>query len=184
MVYNIEEEDKRGRDMRILVAYTSRNGTTARCAKMLAEKLGVRCDVELCDMGAEKADSPENYDAVVLGSSVRMGRMSKQIKGYLKDHRSTLEKMPCAIFMCCGLPDDFDDYIDINLPRDFEPSYGIHCFGGELKPKNAKGFDRFVVYVMRKSIREHDFEDGNYDGSLPEIIPESIEALANRILNR
>lgn len=170
--------------MKILVAYTSRTGTVEKCVGMLCEKLKAKCEVEICDMRQDTASSPENYDAVVLGSSVRMGRISKQVKGYLKNNLETLNNMPCAFFMCCGLPDDFDDYIDINLPRDFDPSHGKYCFGGELKPKNAKGFDRFVVGAMRRSIREHDFEDGDYDGSLPEIIPENIDVLANKLMRR
>lgn len=178
------EENKRGEKMKILIAYTSRTGTTARCAEMLAKILRARSEVELCDMSANTVGAPENYDAVVLGSSVRMGRISKQVKGYVKDNLEALNNMPCAFFLCCGLPDDFDDYIDINLPRDFEPSHGKYCFGGELKPKNAKGLDRFILGVMRRSIKEHDFEDGNYEGSLPEIIPENIEVLSDRLMRK
>ena len=170
--------------MKILIAYTSRTGTVTKCVEMLTEMLRARCEVELCDMSVGTPNSLGNYDAVVIGSSVRMGRISKQIKSYVKSNLDVLNNMPCAFFLCCGLPDDFDDYIDINLPRDFAPSHGKYCFGGELKPKNAKGFDRFIISAMRRSIREHDFEDGNYDGSLPEIIPENIEALANRLMRR
>ncbi len=170
--------------MKVLIAYTSKTGTTAMCAEMLADILKAKNEVTLCDMNKETADLPEKFDAVVLGSSVRMARISKNVKMYIKDNIETLNKMPCAFFLCCGLPDDFEDYIDMQLPKKFVPSHGTYCFGGELKPDKAKGLDRFIIGLMRRSIREHDFEDGFYDRMLPEILPDNIEFLARTLTKR
>ena len=128
--------------------------------------------------------SPENYDVVVLGSSVRFGGVSKNIKKYIKAHKSELNNMPSAVFLCCGYPDRFDDYVKDQFAKDFIPTYDFHCFGGELKPKRVRGIDRLIVSMARRSILEHDFEDSSYEGSLPEILPESISILADTILKR
>ena len=71
--------------MRVLIAYSSKHGTTAKCARILAEKLG-SAEVDIKDINCESVDSPDNYDVVVLGSSVRMGTISKNIKKYIKDY--------------------------------------------------------------------------------------------------
>ena len=170
--------------MKILIAYSSKHGTTKRCAEMLGKELSGSCQVSLCDVRAEDIPSPDGFDAVILGSSVRMARISKKIKKYMKINIEKLNAMPCAVFLCCGFPDEFDEYLRTELPDGFEPSYGAHCFGGELKPQNVKGFERFLVKSIRRSITEHDFEDGNYKGMLPEILPEHIAILAGRILGK
>ena len=169
--------------MKVLIAYSSKQGTTARCAQMLCDKLG-SAEVELVDINKCAPNSPENYDVVVLGSSVRFGGVSKNLKKYIKAHKQALNAMPSAVFLCCGYPDRFEEYVKDQFPRDFKPTYDFHCFGGELKPKATKGIDRIIVSMVRRSIIEHDFEDSSYEGSLPEILPESISILADMILKR
>ena len=169
--------------MKVLIAYSSKQGTTKKCADMLASKLG-SAEVELLDINESVPASPENYDVVVLGSSVRFGAVSKNLKRYIKAHKSALNNMPSAVFLCCGYPDRFDEYVKDQFAKNFKPTYDFHCFGGELKPKQTKGFDRIIVAMARRSIVEHDFEDSSYEGSLPEILPESISILADTILKR
>lgn len=170
--------------MRILIAYTSKTGTTAECAEILANRLRDGNEVVVSDMKKEETLPASNFDAIVLGSSIRMGRVSKEVKNYIKSNGEALSKIPCAVFLCCGLPDEFEEYVTREFSADFAPSYGFHCFGGELKPKKARGLDRIVLKAMRRSITEHDFEDGNYKGALPEIIPEHIYILADKIMGR
>ncbi len=170
--------------MKILIAYTSKTGTSAECAEILASKLKDGNEIALVDMKKQEAESASSFDTIVLGSSVRMGHISKELKNYIKSNREALSKIPCAVFLCCGFPDEFEEYVTREFPSDFAPSYGFHCFGGELKPKKARGLDRFILKAMRRSITEHDFEDGNYSGSLPEIIPEHIYILADKIMGR
>ena len=169
--------------MKVLIAYSSKQGTTKKCVDMLASKLGSSV-VEVVDINKSMPGTPDNYDVVVLGSSVRFGSVSKNIKRYIKEHKSKLNDMPSALFLCCGYPDRFDEYVKDQFEKDFKPTYDFHCFGGELKPKQTKGFDRIIVSMARRSILEHDFEDSSYEGSLPEILPESISILADTILKR
>ena len=184
MVYNVLIFRNGSAKMKILIAYTSKHGVTAECAGVLANKLVGCNEVDVVDMKKESPTAADGYDVVILGSSVRMGRVSKKIKRYIKDNTAALEEKACAIFLCCGFPDEFDEYVDMQFPKSFEPSLGYHCFGGELKPEKIKGIEKLIVRAIRKSITEHDFEDANYQGSLPEIIPEHISLLADRIMGR
>ena len=169
--------------MKILIAYSSKQGTTRKCIEMLSERLGT-AEVDICDVNKDTPKSPECYDAVLLGSSIRWGGASKKIKKYAKEHKAELNTMPSAVFLCCGHPDEFEDYVKSQFSKYLTPTYGFHCFGGELKPKQTRGFDRIIVSMARRSIIEHDFEDSNYQGSLPEILPENIDILADTVLKR
>ncbi|MBO5416436.1 MAG: hypothetical protein J6A83_07395 [Clostridia bacterium] len=170
--------------MKILIAYTSKHGTTAECATVLADRLTGGNEIDLIDMKCQMPISAEYYDVVILGSSVRMGHISKKVKRYIKDNMEALAEKQTAVFLCCGFPDEFEEYVNTQFPKKFNPSLGYHCFGGELKPEKVKGIEKLMVRAIRKSITEHDFEDATYTGSLPEIIPEHIYLLSDKIMGR
>ena len=85
----------------------------------------------------------------VLGGSVRMTKINKKLKKYLKEHLDAISNMPSAFFFCCGIIRDFEDYKATELPPKIHFSLGVECFGGELKPDKLKGFDKFIVRTMR-----------------------------------
>jgi len=166
----------------ILIAYATHNGVTKRCAEMLASHLEDQHTLTLVDARKSEIPSPELFDVVVLGSSIRLENMNSKIKKYVKENLQVLNKIPCAVFFCCGFTRLFIEYSETLLPKHFFPSLGFHLFGGELKPERNRGFDKLAVFVMRGSIRSQDFEEDDSDHhDLPEIIPENIALLAKDI---
>ena len=167
--------------MKILVVYATRGGVSRTCAEMLAEKLKDHDTVTLCNV-EESAPSPADFDVAVVGGSIRMGKWNKRLKAYIKEHRATLESMPSAAFICCGFPADLEDYIETEIPRGMTFSLGVHSFGGEIKPEKQKGLDKLVLKMVKSHIRYKDLEENDkHEYMLPEIIPEHITLLADRI---
>ena len=168
--------------MKILIIYATKGGVSKRCAEILCEKLNSDVfDIVLCDI-ENGAPAPDGFDIAVIGGSIRMGSINKKLKKYLKAHTSALSEIKTALFLCCGYTENFDDYVMLNFPKQLEPSLGIHCFGGELKPEKLKGFDKFVVKMVRASILDEDFEHPYPESCpLPEIVPENIWRLADSI---
>ena len=167
--------------MKVLIAYVSKNGVAKKCAEMLADSLPSTVKYDVVDL---LLDTPtlDGYDAVVVGGSVRMSRFNKNIRAFFKSNKAELSSLPFAVYICCGLPHRYEEYKDIVIPRGLCVSLGVHHFGGELKPDKLKGFDKIVVRALRKSITEGDFEDDAIvDLSLPEIIPENIKLLAEKL---
>ena len=168
--------------MNIMIIYSTHGGVTKRCAEMLAAELGERYNINCFDARREELPPPHGYDAVVIGSSVRIENINRKIKKYVKKHLDVLNGMPCAIYLCCGFTRLFSEYAETLFPRRFEPSLGYHLFGGELKPDKISGIDKLVVMIMRSSIKSQDFEESDSDHhDLPEIIPENITLLAKKI---
>ena len=167
--------------MKILIVYATRGGVSRTCAEMLQEKLQERHEVTCCHI-VDGAPSPEDFDVVVVGGSIRMGKLNKKLKKYIRENREALTNMPSAAFICCGFPADLDDYVETQLPRNLEFSLGVHCFGGEIKPEKQKGMDKLILKMVRSHIQYKDLEEnGKHDYMLPEIIPEHIAILADRI---
>ncbi len=167
--------------MKILILYASRCGATRASAELLAKKLSAHHTPTLCNV-RESLPSPEEFDAVVLGSFVRMSRIDSALKKYIKANLTALSQKPTGVFLCCGYPRQFDEYVEIQFPKKLTCSLGYHCFGGELKPEKCKGFDKLIVSLMRNAIRSQDFEESDADHhELPELIPENINLLAEKI---
>ncbi len=170
--------------MKVLIVYSTRGGVSRRCSEMLAERLGGSAEVTLCDIN-DGAPAPDSFDVCVIGGSIRMNKLNKKLKAYISQHTDILNSKQTAVFLCCGYTESFDDYVHYQVPRALIPSLGIHFFGGELKPEKLKGLDKLVVKMVRSSIVEADFECPDPTRStLPEILPETIWRLANKILGR
>ena len=168
--------------MKILIVYATHGGVAKRCAEMLGRELEEHNDIRYVDARNEEIPSPVDFDAVVIGSSVRIENIDRRVKRYIKENLEALNNMPCAIYLCCGFTRLFDEYAETLFPRRFSPSLGFHLFGGELKPDRVKGIDKLVVFFMRSSIKSQDFEESDNDHhDLPEIIPENITLLAKEL---
>ena len=168
--------------MKILILYASKNGVTKQCAEMLADELNKHHEVTIASAKDENLPCPDGFDVAVVGSSVRMGAINKKIKKYLKENTEALSKINTAVFLCCGSSESFDEYCSICIPKRLETKLGKHYFGGELKPEKLKGLDKFIIKMVRGSIRTKNFENSQLDQiALPEIIPENIIRLADSI---
>lgn len=83
--------------MTALVAYASKNGSTAEIAQAIAGELrghGLETD---CREAGEVRDL-KAYDAVVLGSAVYMKRWRPSARRFLRRHRASLPGLPWWVF--------------------------------------------------------------------------------------
>ncbi len=168
--------------MKVLIIYASRNGTAKQAVEMLASKMAHRIDVTVYDIN-DAPPSPEGFDVTVIGGSVRFGKLDKKLKKYIKANKQSLADGNSAAFICCGYLKNFDDYRIMQLPRDLDFSLGVHCFGGHLKPDRLRGFDKLIVRIARENILTQDPDKSDYDrNELPELMPDTIYALAEQIL--
>ena len=86
---------------RVLVAYGTRTGTTASVAEFMGEILaaeGLQVDVRK----VREAEGASGYDAVVLGSAIRAGKLMPEIVEFVKANQAGLKAMPFAAFLVCA----------------------------------------------------------------------------------
>ena len=167
--------------MNVLIVYSSKWGVSRTCAEMLAKRLEGFADVGVYDIN-DAPPSPEGFDVCVVGGSIRMAAINKRLKRYIKEHASALSSTNTAFFLCCGFCESFDDYVSALIPKTAKANLGVHCFGGELKPEKLRGIDKLIVRIIRSERSAVDPDEPDKQrGALPEIIPEHINILADRI---
>lgn len=128
---------------RVLVAYSSKNGSTAEIAEWIAQDLrdsGVPADA----LPARGVHNLSAYGAVVLGSAVYEGRWRRGAIRFARSHQDVLAEMPVWLFSSGPLDASaVDGGVEPNRIAvgigDRLDSSGHITFGGRLAP-GARGF--------------------------------------------
>ena len=167
--------------MKIAIVYATVGGTTKECASLLAKELKNQ-EVELFEIGKNEPNI-EDFDVVVVGFPIMMGKAEKSARKYIKKHESELEGLKTAYYICCGFVDCLEDYAQKTIPATLRDSaIDVTCLGGSLDPRRFKGINKFVVKSVRSEILGGgDNGDERKDMSLPTIMDENISQLADKI---
>ena len=149
---------------RVLVTYSSRTGSTVEVAGEIAKVLKARGLA--VDVRPIKEDPPaEDYQAVVIGSPVRMGSWQAETVDYVKRHRQDLSRIPVAVFTVHALNTGDDEqsrgyraaYLDAVRPM-LKPVAEAY-FTGQLDPARLCAFERLTLRTAAgpaKDFREWD----------------------------
>jgi len=137
--------------MSILIAYATQYGCAEKCAEMLAEKL--EDTVDLCNLKKDKKVDPAPYDAIIVGGSIYMGRIMKQVPAFLQKHADTLRQKRTGYFMnAMAEGEDIQKELDASFPAEMrEGALAVACFGGECIINNLKPFHRFIYTKVAKT---------------------------------
>lgn len=160
--------------MRVLIAYESKSGTTEECVRLLAQELhGTDVTIEDLSYGTPELSG---YDAVFAGSYVRFGKVGKRFSMFLEQKEKQLLHKHFGLFLCCGEPQNFEDYQKRLLPTVLVAhAFDVECFGGSLELYRFHGMERLAVRMLRSSIQNStDHNEGHYEKTLPAILPENI----------
>ncbi|WP_285185918.1 flavodoxin domain-containing protein [Rhodococcus sp. MEB041] len=139
--------------MRVLVATASRHGSTRNIGSWIATAL-TSCagnaqniaEVDLRDV--EDVDSIAEYDAVVLGSAVYMGRWLASARSLVAREQAELDAVPVWLFSSGpigGTPPSTRRSSWDEVPWAVEH----RTFGGKLDRSTLSRFERLVVRLIR-----------------------------------
>ena len=167
---------------RILIVYASKTGSTKTAAELLAAELAGR-DVTLCTT-EDVASDPTVYDVVVMGSSIRYGKLYKPMREYLKKWDTVLADKQTGYFLLCGFPDSADEYYDkVLTDAQRDRAFELGCFGGEMVPAHATNlWDKLILKFQRDNILGGGANgDQREDMVLPTISEENIAVFATKL---
>ncbi len=167
--------------MKILIAYATKSGTTEDAAKMLAAQLSAH-EVTLCNLATATPDIAP-YDAVILGSFVRMGKIHKAARALAEQCINTAPDKRIGLYLCCCFANSADDYFIKCFPAALrERALSCLYFGGETRIPRQKGLDKLIMRIVVSAIRSHN-RDPERDGDIPmpALLPENICRMADSI---
>ena len=130
--------------MRVLVAYSSRFGSTAEIAEAIASELRDH-QIDVDCVPAHEAKSVAGYDGVVLGSAVYLKRWRRDARRFLEKHGGELEEIPFWVFSSgpVGAPEQREpEWEEPAKVMALAERLGVRehvVFGGSV-PSEPKGF--------------------------------------------
>jgi menaquinone-dependent protoporphyrinogen oxidase len=138
---------------KILVTYATRAGSTFEIAARVAEALrAAEATVDVKPVMA--VHELQGYDAVVVGSAIRMGRWLPEAVEFVKTNRETLSHIPTAYFVVSGLLRN--DTVEMRRQvlafldpvRALLEPVSIGLFAGKLDYRTIDGFDRSIAEAV------------------------------------
>ncbi|MFD7708315.1 flavodoxin domain-containing protein [Streptomyces sp. NPDC059786] len=144
----------------VLIAYGTKNGSTARIAETVAEVLRREGCVAEALPARSAAARPASYDAVIVGGGLYAGRWHKDARRFVRRNRRELADLPLWFFSSGPLDASASE-------RKISPVRGVRrammrldtrehvTFGGCLE-EGAKGY---VARMILRSGKGGDFRD-------------------------
>ena len=84
---------------RVLIPYGTTEGLTARISEYVADViLSHGHEADAVDIKGSRAPKPDDYDAVIVGASIHMGKHEVYVLDFVRENRETLERLPSAFF--------------------------------------------------------------------------------------
>jgi menaquinone-dependent protoporphyrinogen oxidase len=86
-----------------LIVYGTRYGATANTSEVIADTLRQEgYEVKIVDAKKEKVQSISEFDLIIVGSGIQMGKWTKEPEDFLKKYQNELSKKKLALFVSCG----------------------------------------------------------------------------------
>jgi menaquinone-dependent protoporphyrinogen oxidase len=138
------------KSMKTLILYGSKYGFTADCAGYLKNNLSgditlfniykVTCPIQL-----------EQFDTIIIGSSVYIGKISKKLRQFCNDNLEQLTKKKVGIFLCCALTQQADEVLTTNFPSQLlEKACVVDTFGSEARLDKMSFLDKTIIKAVTK----------------------------------
>lgn len=119
--------------MKTLILYASKTGTTEKAAILLKEQLEkTTTSVKLVHLKRNnmKKISLDQYNTVIIGGSIYLGKIQKIIQKFCTTNENTLLKKKLGLFLCCGSAEDFEKQLETSFNNPLiEHSTVIGYFG-------------------------------------------------------
>jgi menaquinone-dependent protoporphyrinogen oxidase len=134
--------------VKTLIAYRTKYGTTASCARQLARKIGA--EVTVADLATAAAPDVAAHDVVLIGGSIHAGKIQRQVVSFCERNRAALLARKVGVFLCCLYT---GEDAAIQMQSAFPDWLLAHVFarafpGGEIRYGSLTLIDRLLVRAL------------------------------------
>ena len=164
-----------------LIVYGTRYGATASTSEDIAEVLQQEgLDVRVVNAKKDKVQDITEYELVIVGSGIQIGKWTKEPEKFLKKYQKELAKNKVALFVCCGSTEPLDEkeeksksienartkYLEEKAAQYNLQPVALGLFGGVYNFNKMSWFFRKTMSGLKPKLEEAGFketESGLYD---------------------
>ena len=132
--------------MKNLIIYSTKHGFVKKCTRNL--KLKLNKETEVVDIATKPKINLDQYDCIILGGSIYMGKIQKKLTKYIKNNLDKLLTKEIALFICTGEENEEKarEFLKNSFPEQlFKNAISTEVFGGQFKLEKLTTFERFVI---------------------------------------
>ncbi|MBM7615457.1 flavodoxin domain-containing protein [Alkaliphilus hydrothermalis] len=147
--------------MQILILFTSKYGATEKALKLVAE--GLKGQVDMIDIEEEACGEINQYDTIIFGGSIYVGKIQSKIIKFMEKHKKTLiDKNIALLISSKDGGEKISEFLEFNYPQWIvEQAFIKEGLGYEISIEKMSFYDKFVLKNLFK-IEESDSKI-NYD---------------------
>ena len=140
--------------MKTLIIYASKYGCTEKCINLLKDKL--HGEVEIVDIKKESIPEITLFDNIIVGGSIYIGRIQKEISQFCLNNISMLEKKNLGFFICCMNENEIaEKQINTSFPGVLlKNAVATGWFGGEFTFKKMNFLEKFIIKKISKTNKD------------------------------
>ena len=166
--------------MKALIAYGTRYGATAGSSDEIAKILREEgFDTKIVNLKEEKIKDISEYDLIIVGSGVKMGKWASEAEDFLKKFQKELNQKKLALFVSSmitlvereGKTEEGGICSSRKVTEDIVAEHGlkpitIGFFGGVIDYNKMGFFERKVMGFLKPQLEKDGFKkvaEGTYD---------------------
>jgi menaquinone-dependent protoporphyrinogen oxidase len=136
--------------MSTVILYTTKHGTAAKCAGLLAGKAVE--EVKTVNLKTTPGFSFESFDTVILGASVYVGRIQPEMAAFCASYKDKLLKKKLGLFICSGDHSEKGrEYIKLFGEELHRHASSKKLFGDEIYWEKLNLFEKLAMRIIKKS---------------------------------
>ena len=131
--------------MKTCIVYLTKHGTSEKAAFMLKGAIGNGCVV--LNLKNEKNIALNDYDNVIVGGSIHVGKLNKSLSQFIKENEKVLLSKRLGLFLCCMESEEV-------AKQEFETAFSeqlrnhasaAEVFGGEFLFEEMNFIEKAIV---------------------------------------
>ena len=129
--------------MNILIAYCTRHGCTEEAAHTLKEQL--EGEVTLVNLKKDRKPDLSQFDTVILGGSIHVGKIQSQVRKFEKNMDVLLEKRT-GLYVCCMEEKQAQQQFENAFPEELRKhASATGIFGGAFNFERMNFLERKII---------------------------------------
>lgn len=136
--------------MNTLIVYATKYGCAKKCAEIMSKELNGK--VETIDLKKVKDIDLSQYQNIIIGGSIYMGRIQKEVTGFCSNNLEKLKEKHIGLYIC-GMQEGEAAITEIS--QNFSPellniAVVKESFGGEFVLDKMNFMEKLIVKKVAK----------------------------------
>lgn len=139
-------QEKEVIEVKKLIVFGTKSGTTENCAMRIKANMNFQ-DVEVINLKVDNKPDLSNYDTIIIGTPIYMGRINGKVNSFLlKNHDILMQKN--IHFFVCGLAHGAEgvELFRKEIAEDlFNHASQVRQLGSEIHPERLNPLYRMII---------------------------------------